>query len=194
MATRVTKTGRLAFGSIKEPRSTPFDTVQWDAGLVLSTLDSEELLAIVEEEIAKARREKHGFPATNEKLRLPYKASMKKLEDGTKELEEDKLLWTFKRKYEIKMRNGETRPNNPPVIYDSTGAICTDTIGMIGSGTMLRIVYDTYTYGTALNAGVSFGLVVAQIVTLEGPQMIELEPIEGGFVMQSQMDEDLIPF
>ena len=183
----------MAFGSVTDARTTPFDTVQWDVGLVLSDEDSIPLLALVDEEIAKQRSTNRNFPKVNDKLRLPYRPSMKKNDAGDKELVEGEMLWSFKRKFEIKQRNGELKRNNPPVIYDSLGRVCTEKVPMVGSNTILKVVYDVFSYGNNMGAGVSFGLVGIQIVELVAPKVMELEPIEGGFIAPDSEDDE-VPF
>jgi hypothetical protein len=187
---KTTPVGRMAYGSLIEPKEDPFGGCNWTVALVLKEEDSDGLLAVVETELEAARKKNPQFPKSNEKLNLPYSLSTTKNDKGEKEIVEGELLWRFKRKLILKRRTGEEDRNTPPALYDSNGRFVSDLVKEIGWGSTGKVIYTPFTYCNTMNSGVSFQLTGFQINELVKSTDIELAPIPGGFVADSAPIDD----
>ena len=189
----VTPIGRIAFGSLIQPRLNDNNgKTEWHLGLVLKEEDCEEIFANIENALTEQRQRDLRFPRDNTKLNMPYQPSMTKDEQtGEKVPVEGELLFKMKRNATRVLRTGETERNDPPKIYDSTGRVVNGaTIGRIGGGTTGKAVYDIYVYNMAAAKGVQLQLVGFQINELKQPDEVQLAPIEGGWVAEeSEADE-----
>lgn len=189
----VTPIGRIAFGSLIQPRLNDNNgKTEWHLGLVMKEEDCEEIFANIENALTEQRQRDLRFPRDNTKLNMPYQPSMTKDEQtGEKVPVEGELLFKMKRNATRTLRTGETERNDPPKIYDSTGRLVNAaTIGRIGGGTTGKAVYDIYVYNMAAAKGVQLQLVGFQINELKQPDEVQLAPIEGGWVAEeSEADE-----
>lgn len=174
--------GTMRWGNVVAPKSNQYGCDTWDVALTMGEEESLPLISLVERMINEAMSSRPAFPKDRSKLYVPYDQSKKKLPDGSFEPIDDELLWKFKRKTEIKGRNGELSRNTPPAIYDSTGRLCTDEIGSVGWGSVIKVVFEPFHYAAGATAGVSFLLTGIQIVQLEDDQSFAPPPIEGGFI------------
>ena len=187
MTRRVSPLGKFVFGALVQPRTNDFGKTEWSCGLQLSTEESDQLATVVEEVLAHKRRNDPRFPAKNDNLRMPFRQSKRKNDDGEYVVDPDSMVWVFNRNYEVK-RNGEPSRNTPPLIYDSTGKIV-DGLQEVGFGSMIKIVYDVYCYAQpGGHGGVKLDLIGFQIVELK-ERVAELTPIEGGWVAERQEDD-----
>jgi len=189
MTRRVSPLGRFVFGALVQPRTNDFGKTEWSCGLQLSNDEGEPLLAAIEETLAAKRKGDPRFPQKNDGLRMPYRPSKSKGDNGEYIVDPDNMVWVFNRNHEIK-RNGEPTRNTPPLIYDSTGKIVQD-LNHIGFGSMIKVVYDIYCYSQpGGNGGVKLDLIGFQIADLK--EMVEeLAPIEGGWVAETTPAEDI---
>lgn len=177
-----TPIGTLVFGTLTDPRENPNNgKLEWNAGFVLPTAECEGLLGVIEDALTDMRSRKSTFPATNDKLHFPYRLSNKRLENGEREEDPDKLLWNFKRNAERRSKTGETTKNTPPNLYDANGKVVTGTVPRVPSGSTGRFVYDVYVYDMPGMKGVSFQIKGFQIAQLKEISL-DLPPIEGGWV------------
>ena len=176
--------GRIAFGALCSPRENPNSgQVEWNLGFVLSVDESAPLLEAIEQALAEKRATDPRFPASNDKLKMPYRMSTKKLEDGSREDDPDNLLWNFKRKAQYRTKTGETETRTRPALYDSRGMIVTDTLSNVPGGTTGKVVYEIYCYDMPGTKGVQLQLHGFQIAELKTNQ-VELQPIEGGWISE----------
>ena len=189
MRNLVTPIGTIVFGSIIEARENPNSgKVEWNLGLVLSNEDSETILEAIEQALAAKRTADPRFPATNEKLKFPYRMSEKKNEEGVKEPDPDNMLWSFKRNSTYKTKTGEQAKQAPPSLYDSLGRVVTGTIERIPPRSTGKVVYDIYVYDMPAMKGVSLQVKGFQVAELRQDEA-QLAPIEGGWVAdESELD------
>lgn len=167
--------------ALVEPRIDDYGS-RWSATMELSVEESTPLLEIVAAALDQKRASDPGFPLSNDKLYMPYKQAMEKTETGDKVPKEGYLWWNFRRKTSVVVR-GQTRENSCPVLYDSTGAVITGKVPVIGSGSTGKVVFEAYAQGAKSNKGVSFALVGFQIVTLETNVPV-VAPVAGGFTLE----------
>lgn len=179
---QVTPLGAFVFGTLVEPRENPNSgKLEWNMGFVVPLNESEKLMALIEDALADFRQRNPKFPATNDKLHLPFRPSMKKDETGERVEDPDNLLFSFKRNAHKRSKTGETSNNTPPSLYDSLGRNVTGTIDRVPTGSTGKVVFDVYVYDMPGAKGVSFQLVGFQIAQMK-EQAVELPPIEGGWV------------
>ncbi len=182
MRNLVTPVGTIVFGSIIEARENPNSgKVEWNLGLVIGVQESEVILDAIEQALAAKRAADPRFPATNDKLRFPYRISEKKDDDGIKQPDPDFLLWSIKRNSTYKTKTGEVAKQSPPALYDSLGRLVTGTIERIPPRSTGKAVYDIYIYDMPAMKGVSLQLKGFQIAELRQDDA-QLTPIEGGWV------------
>lgn len=180
----VTPLGTIVFGSICDPRENPNSgRVEWNMGFVVPLTQCDSIMEAIEQALADKRAADPRFPAKNDGLRMPFRPSMKKLEDGTKEDDPDNILFSFKRNAEYKTKTGETKTNSRPAIYDSRGMVVTDLVSVIPGGSTGKVVYQVYVYDMPGSKGVQLQLSGFQIAELKTNQ-VELQPIEGGWVSE----------
>lgn len=178
----VTPIGAMVFGNVVEPRENPNSgKVEWNLGFVLSLEDSDSIIQNIQAAVAAKRAANPKFPATDDKLRFPYKPSMKRNEEGELEPDPENLLWNFKRNTTYQTKTGEQKTNTPPALYDSLGRIVTGTIPRVPAGTTGKVVYDIYVYDMPGSKGVSLQIKGFQVAELKKTEE-ELPPIEGGWV------------
>lgn len=140
-------------------------------------------MEIIEQALAVKRASDPRFPATNEKLKMPYRMSTKKLEDGTKEDDPENLLWNFKRKAKYRSKTGDTETRPRPQLYDSRGMIVTEAVSNVPGGSLGKVIFEPYVYDMAGSKGVQLqlhGFQISELKTME----VELQPIEGGWVSE----------
>lgn len=190
MAKNLSNVGRFAFGALLEPRPNSFGAMEWALGFVISEDAAMPMFDVIESALQQKRAEQPRFPKTNDGLRMPFRVSEKKMEDGTKQVVPGEYLFKFSRKLERKMKTGETSRNTPPAIYDSLGRVINGKINRIGGGTTGKVVYDVFVYDSPAAKGVAFQLVGFQIAELKTSEL-ELPPIEGGFVAEQTEDDDI---
>lgn len=184
LANHVTPLGTIVFGSIVDPRENPNSgKFEWNMGFVVPLADAGSIMEAIEQALIDERARNPRFPATNEKLLLPYRPSMKKLDDGTKEDDPDNLLFSLKRNAQYKTKTGEVRTNSRPAIYDSRGMVVTESVRSIPGGTTGKAVYECYVYDMPGSKGVQLQLRGFQIYEMKANQ-VELAPIEGGWVSE----------
>lgn len=180
----VTPLGTIVFGALCDPRENPNSgKIEWNLGFVLSLADSEPLMEAIEQALADKRAHDARFPATNDKLKMPYRMSTKKLEDGSREDDPDNLLWNFKRMAQYRTKTGDTKNNTRPSIYDSRGMVVTESVNSIPGGTTGKAVYEVYCYDMPGTKGVQLQLIGFQIAQMKTTQ-VELQPIEGGWISE----------
>jgi len=181
MKKQLSPIGRFVFGALVTPRTNDFGKTHWSCGLLLSNENAESIWQNIERALTDKRAHDPKFPRTNEGVRMPYRPSRDRQEDGTYKENPDALVWVFNKNYERKNRlTGETIRNNAPTLYDSTGQIIED-LSEVGFGSMVKVVYDVYCYSATGNYGVKLDLVGVQIAELKEITNT-LPPIEGGFV------------
>ena len=184
MAKHVTPLGTIVFGAVVNPRENPNSgQIEWNLGFVVPLDKSDSILAVIEQALTEKRAADPRFPETNEKLRLPYRPSMKKLEDGSKEEDPENLLFSFKRKAQYRTKSGDVRNNTRPAIYDSRGMVVTESVANIPGGTTGKAVYEVFVYDMPGSKGVQLQLVGFQIAEMKTME-VELQPIEGGWISE----------
>lgn len=184
--------GRIAFGNVTEARLNELSgKTDWSIGWVIPEAEAQDIIKSIEDALADMRQRDPRFPATNEKLHLPFSQSMSKDESGEKVPVDGELIFKLKRNATRTLKTGEMQPNTPPMLYDSTGRLVDPkTISRVGSGSTGRIVYDVYVYSMSAAKGVQLQLVGFQIDKLRQDDVLDLPPIEGGFVAEaSEADE-----
>lgn len=133
--------------------------------MVFDEPDCKSIFEAMDEEI-KARQKQGKWPENPPKdARMPFKPSMQKQEDGSKVLEEGKLLWVFKRK-EFINRRGEKSLNSAPQVWDGGGLNITKNCPPIGLQSLLKVFYVPFAYNN-MSTGVTLQLVGVQIVELK---------------------------
>jgi hypothetical protein len=178
----VSPIGAMVFGSIVEPRENPNSgKVEWNLGFVLGLEESNTIMENIATAVAAKRAANPKFPQTDDKLKFPYRPSIRRNEEGEKEPDPDSLLWNFKRNATYQTKTGEIKQNNPPALYDSLGRLVTGTIDRVPSGTTGKVVYDIYVYDMPGAKGVSLQIVGFQIAEMKKIET-DLAPIEGGWV------------
>jgi hypothetical protein len=179
----VTKVGKVAWSNIVQPGRNLKDEPEWNCGFVISEGDSQDLMANIEEALRLYRSVNPSFPPGNTGINLPFGPSFKKEENGDKVVEPGFLIFKFKRPTTIFRKKSNRREDNTaPLIFDSMGRPVRN-LSDIGSGSLGKVVYDTYCYDKAGQKGVGLQLLGFQVVKLE-VQTIELEAVEGGWVQE----------
>ncbi len=180
----VTPLGRIVFGALCSPRENPNSgEVEWNLGFVLPVAESESILEAIEQALATKRAADPRFPAASDKLKMPYRMSTKKLEDGSREDDPDNLLFNFKRKAQYRTKTGDTETRTRPALYDSRGMVVTETVSNIPGGSTGKVVFEVYVYDMPGSKGVQLQLHGFQIAELKTNQ-VELQPIEGGWISE----------
>ena len=193
MAKYVTSIGRIAFNSIVTPRTSDFGKTSWDVGMVLTEKDSQSIFRAIEDEITRFRdtNAKGKDLPNNDKLKMPWRQSVRQNEDGEKVPVEGEFLWVFKRpvSYPDRRSGGETK-NTPPLIYDSLGKIVND-MQEVPNQTTGKVVYEVGIYNRMGNSGVTLRLVGFQIGELGAGSDVQLTPIEGGTFVKEEDSADI---
>ena len=191
MANHVTPTGSVAWAALLEPQQDAYnDEMNWNVGLVLTEEDLAPVLAVFEKTIEDAQK-RGDFPANlpvGEKMKWPYKPSIKKEEDGTKVAEEGKFAVSFKRKTTRTIR-GEQVNNSAPQILDSTGQLVVGQKPDIGGGSLVRVIYRPYAYKNKAFCGVGAQILGVQIVELKERDNITVDAVDGGWVAEAPRDD-----
>lgn len=184
--------GRIAFGSIIEPRlNESSGKTEWALGWVIEEAEAQDIFDAIEQGLTEMRQRDPRFPKDNSKLYMPFSQSMKKDESGEKVPVDGELLFKFKRNAHRTLRTGDQQPNTAPMLYDSTGRLVDPkTIGRVAGGSTGRPIYEVYVYSMPAAKGVQLQLVGFQVDKLQQEETIALPPIEGGWVAeQSEADE-----
>ena len=181
-----TPIGRVAYGYLIEPGENLNKDQEWLCALEISIEDSEPLMALLEEEIERGYKEHRDWPKDRSKLNIPYKQATKKDESGERVPNPDALLWTFKRKVNLK----DGRKNNPPQIISSQAELIRpEDRPDVSSGSTGKVIFTPRAYSWAGQRGVKFGLIGFQIKELVTKSMIEVAPLEGGWVPEGSMSD-----
>ena len=172
--------GRYAFGAITSLQENKQGKKEWLAALVIGVPESKVIFDAMDGE-TKARQENKQWPMDPPKDALmPFKPSMKRLEDGSRVAEEGMLLWVFRRKEIITVR-GEQKLQSAPQIWDGGGLNITKNCPEIGYGSELKAFFQPYAYSN-MTTGVQLQLVGIQIVTLkERVDNFAPDAIEGAY-------------
>jgi len=193
MAKHVTSIARVAFNSIINPRTSDFGKTSWDVGVVLTEKDSQSIFQAIEDEINRFRdaNAKGKELPSNDKLKMPWRQSVRQNEDGEKVPVEGEFLWVFKRPVSYPdRRNGGEMKNTPPLIYDSMGKIV-DGLQEVPNQTTGKVVYEVGIYNRMGNSGVTLRLVGFQIAEMGAGSGVDLTPIEGGTFVAEEDSADI---
>lgn len=193
MAKHVTSVARIAFNSIINPRTSDFGKTSWDVGVVLTEKDSQSIFQAIEDEITRYRdtNAKGKELPNNDKLKMPWRQSVRQNEDGEKVPVEGEFLWVFKRpvSYPDRRNGGETK-NTPPLIYDSMGKIV-DGLEEVPNQTTGKVVYEVGIYNRMGNSGITLRFVGFQIAEMGAGSGVDLTPIEGGTFVAEEDSADI---
>lgn len=193
MAKHVTSIARVAFNSIINPRTSDFGKTSWDVGVVLTEKDSQSIFQAIEDEINRFRdaNAKGKELPSNDKLKMPWRQSVRQNEDGEKVPVEGEFLWVFKRPVSYPdRRNGGEMKNTPPLIYDSMGKIV-DGLQEVPNQTTGKVVYEVGIYNRMGNSGITLRLVGFQIAEMGAGSGVDLTPIEGGTFVAEEDSADI---
>jgi hypothetical protein len=193
MAKHVTSIARVAFNSIINPRTSDFGKTSWDVGVVLTEKDSQSIFQAIEDEVTRYRdtNAKGKELPSNDKLKMPWRQSVRQNEDGEKVPVEGEFLWVFKRPVSYPdRRNGGEMKNTPPLIYDSMGKIV-DGLQEVPNQTTGKVVYEVGIYNRMGNSGVTLRLVGFQIAEMGAGSGVDLTPIEGGTFVAEEDSADI---
>ena len=181
-----TPVGRVAFGHMVEPGENLGKKLEWMCALELSMKDSEPLLALLEQEIERGYKEHREWPKDKSKLNVPYKQATMKDEAGDRVPNPDALLWSFKRNVDLRTGN---RNSPPQIISSQAELIRPEDRPDISSGTTGKVIFTPRAYSWAGQHGIKFGLIGFQIKELVTKSMIDVAPIEGGWVPEGSMSD-----
>ena len=193
MAKHVTSIARVAFNSIINPRTSDFGKTSWDVGVVLTEKDYQSIFQAIKDEINRFRdaNAKGKELPSNDKLKMPWRQSVRQNEDGEKVPVEGEFLWVFKRPVSYPdRRNGGEMKNTPPLIYDSMGKIV-DGLQEVPNQTTGKVVYEVGIYNRMGNSGVTLRLVGFQIAEMGAGSGVDLTPIEGGTFVAEEDSADI---
>ena len=177
----LTVPGRMAFGSLVEPRVTDYGS-EWSLGLELTNEEAqpliEAMLAAVDDAMARDPKWK-----TAKDYNKPWGPARDKQPDGTLVDNPDKVLIRIKRKTEKKYR-GELTKQDPPILWDSLGRVVNGQVKEVGWGSIIKVQFEFFPYSMG-SCGIATDLQGVQIIELKERELAP-PPVEGGWVVDSE--------
>jgi hypothetical protein len=184
-----TPQGSYVWGSLIEPGKNLSNILEWHLGLQVPE-DSDEyrdLYSTMMEMVDKAAQQIERWPTDPKRVNLPIKPAKEKDDKGNFVEKPGYVVLNMKRKYEVHMRNGETKQNTPPVLYDSKGKPC--HVPSIGYGSDLKASVDMFAYAKAGQFGIGLGLRAVQIIKLELGEADSFDEVEGGWTGEPEEEQ-----